>query len=416
MNLHLKQLAYFIIFLSICTIANAQDKERHDKGQMIEYKNPFWEEIDKSVKEFDAGNAKKDEKKQFKMDFSGWDLPKSLGEFKSQWHNQPLSQGSTGTCWSFSATSFLESEAKRINNLEIKLSELFTVYWQYVEKARRYVRERGNSVFAEGSQANAVTEMWKKYGCVPAEAYTGLINGRKFHGHGKMFEEMKSYLEFIKKNNVWNENEVINNIKSILNYYLGEPPTEFEYKGKKYTPNQFLTDYVKINPNDYVPVLSLMQQIFWTKTEYPVEDNWWHSSEYYNVPVEDFMNALKKAVKSGYTVVLSGDVSESGINSFQDAAVVPSYDIPSKYIDDYARQFRFSNGSTADDHGIHLVGYTEKDGEDWFLIKDSGSGAQNGKFKGYYIFHSDYIKLKILGFFVHKSAVNEIINKIDKEK
>ena len=28
-----------------------------------------------------------------------------------QWHNAPISQGNTGTCWCFSTTSFLESEA-----------------------------------------------------------------------------------------------------------------------------------------------------------------------------------------------------------------------------------------------------------------------------------------------------------------
>lgn len=390
--------------------AMAQKPTERDKGQMIEYKNPFWEEIDKSVKEFES--SKNETKKQFKMDFSNWKLPQSKEEFKYQWHNDPVSQGSTGTCWSFSATSFLETEANRINGVKVKVSEMYTVYWQYVEKARRFVSERGNSVFAEGSQANAVTEMWKQYGCVPEEAYTGLINGRKFHGHEKMYKEMNTYLKLVKENNIWNEEEVLANIKSILNYYIGVPPAEFEYQGIKYTPKDFLSKYVKLNPEDYAAILSLSQQGFGQKAEYPVEDNWWHSKEYYNIPVDQFMTALKKAVKDGYTVVLSGDVSETGMNSFYDAAVVPSYDIPSAYIDDNARQFRFSNGTTSDDHGIHLVGYTEKDGQDWYLIKDSGSGSRNGKLKGYYMFHSDYIKLKILGFFVHKSAVKEIIDSI----
>ena len=34
------------------------------------------------------------------------------------------SQGNTGTCWSYSTSSFLESEIKRINNRDIDLSEI----------------------------------------------------------------------------------------------------------------------------------------------------------------------------------------------------------------------------------------------------------------------------------------------------
>jgi len=37
-------------------------------------------------------------------------------------------------CWCFSTTSFLESEIYRLTQRKIKLSELHTVYWEYVEK------------------------------------------------------------------------------------------------------------------------------------------------------------------------------------------------------------------------------------------------------------------------------------------
>ena len=90
--------------------------------------------------------------------------------------------------------------------------------------------------------------------------------------------------------------------------------------------------------------------------------------------------------------------------------MVPTFDIPSEYIDEHARQLRFSNGATTDDHGIHLVGFMEKDGEDWFLIKDSGSGSRNGPNVGYYFYHEDYVKLKIMDYTVHKDAIEGIVN------
>ena len=89
---------------------------------------------------------------------------------------------------------------------------------------------------------------------------------------------------------------------------------------------------------------------------------------------------------------------------------MPSFDIPAEYINQNSREFRIANKTTADDHGIHIVGFFEKDGKDWYLIKDSGSGSRNGNNKGYYFYHEDYVKLKMLGFMVHKDMVKNLTN------
>jgi bleomycin hydrolase len=154
-----------------------------------------------------------------------------------------------------------------------------------------------------------------------------------------------------------------------------------------------------------------MEKPYYEKAEYEVPDNWWHNKDYFNVPLDLFMSSLKKAIRDGYTMEIFGDVSEPGIESHAKVAMIPTFDIPSEYIDESARQMRFSNGTTGDDHGIHLVGYENKNGKDWFLIKDSGSGSFNVGDKGYYFFHEDYVKLKILGFLIHKDAVKDLLVK-----
>ena len=129
------------------------------------------------------------------------------------------------------------------------------------------------------------------------------------------------------------------------------------------------------------------------------------------------MKILKKALKQGLTVALAGDVSEAGFLAREaNAALIPSFDIPSAAIDEQARQFRFSNGTTTDDHGMHVVGYKEFDGVTWFLLKDSGAGSrtggpENNKNFGYYFFHEDYVKLKMMSFLVHKSAMKDLMPK-----
>ena len=398
----------FLITAFFCTSLYSQ--ERKDKGIFVEEKDGFYKnEIMKSIKEFET--PKKEIEKEFVVDFTGMDLPKSKDEFKSYWFNDPISQGNTGTCWCFSTTSFLESEVYRLHNKKVKLSEMYTVYWKYVEKAKRFIKERGNSAFEEGSEANAVTRIWKKYGVVPEEAYTGMMPGQTFHNHKNMYGEMKSYLTNVKEENAWNEEEAIETIKSIMNHYMGEPPAKVSAEGKEYTPKEYLKNYIQLNPYDYVDILSYLQKPYYQQVEYEVPDNWWHSKDYYNVPLDVFMQALKSVIRNGYTVAIGGDVSEPGYDSWHKVAIVPSFDIPSEYIDESARQLRFTNKSTTDDHGIHLVGYLEKDGKDWYLIKDSGSGSRNTGDKGFYYYNEDYVKLKMMDFMVHKDAVKMLLQK-----
>ncbi|MCD4692959.1 MAG: C1 family peptidase [Calditrichales bacterium] len=346
-------------------------------------------------------------------DFSKIKRPQ-LKDFKTQaFHFEPIRQDTAGTCWAFSTTSFFESEIYRLHSKKIKLSESYTVYWEYIEKARRFVKEKGDSKFAQGSEANAVLERIKQYGCVPQEVYTGLINGLKKHNHDSLYDEMDDYLQFIEENNYWDEKIVLNNLKQILNKYLGEPPAGFDYQGKSYTPVSFRDEVCQLNMDDYVDFMSTLKTPFYTTGEFEVEDNWWHSDVYHNIPLDVFYKAIKNAIKNGYSLETGGDVSEPGRNRWEDIAIIVPWDLAQKDINQYSRELRIYNKTTEDDHGIHLVGYTKKDGRDWFLIKDSGSSAHYGEYKGYFFFRDDYVKLKILTFMVHKDAVKDILKKFD---
>ncbi len=403
-----------ILFVLIIFFLNnkiiSQEIHRHH-GVFIDTKSEFREEMTKTAKEFRT--LEKEPKLHFKMDYEGLDLPNDPKVFTSYWHNDPVSQGITGTCWCFSSTSFFESEIYRVTNKKLKLSIMHTVYWETVEKARRYVSERGDSHFSQGSLPNATLRIWEKYGVVPNDIYSGLKKGQQFHDHGQMWKEMNTYLEHIKAISNWNEAVVLSTIKSILNHYLGVPPTNFKVNGKKMTPHTYHEKVVKIDIDDYVDILSLMEVPYYSIDEYIVPDNWWHNSDYYNVPLDNFTSALKNAVKMGYTVGIGGDVSEAGISAHDEVAMIPSFDIPSEHIEENARQFRFSNRSTTDDHGIHVVGYQDRDDGTWFLIKDSGSGGHTGSHPGYYFYHEDYIKLKMMNFIVHKDAVKDLLRNFD---
>jgi bleomycin hydrolase len=403
-------LQVFVVSCLIVVFVTAQD--RRDKAVFVQPKNEFYDSIRIALDKFFQKPVQ--HRTSLRLDFSAIQAPTSTNEFTTLWHTKPVSQAISGMCWCYSTTSFLESEIKRLSKREIKLSELFTVYWEYVEKARGFVESRGTTEFGQGSQGNAVFRSWMKRGIVPAEAYTGLLNGQPFHDHDKMFDEMRTYLFSLKTSSAWDANEAERTVRAIMDHYIGAPPETIIVNGRSMTPVEYAKNVVRLNLDDYVLLCSFMHKPYDTMVEYPVPDNWWHSAEYFNIPLDEYMRALKRAVREGYTMAIWGDVSEPGLEGHAGLAVVPSFDIPSSFIDEHARQFRFSNGTTSDDHGIHLVGFTEMDGKDWYLIKDSGAGSRNNSHPGYYFYHEDYVKLKMLGFMVHRSAIPDIAARMPK--
>ncbi len=387
----------------------ARDKKLKDEAQA---------KTDAIVKEQEAKKEKeRDGQKALRFNMKDIRHPSSPGDFKVQaWHFPPVPQYLTGTCWAFSAVSYYESEIKRLTGKEIKLSEMWTVYWEYIEKTKGYIATRGNSVFDEGSESEAVPRVWKTYGVVPESAYAGVLGKDGRHDHAPMIDEMKAYLAYCKASNYWDEAQIIAAIKGIMNKTMGEPPTEAKWDGKTYAPKDFLLDVCGLKMDDYVPFISTLAAPFWTTAELKAEDNWWHDDQYHNVPLDVFYGIIVKAVKAGSSLAIGGDVSEPGYNGYEKIAVVPDFDIPPKLIGQSAREMRIESGSTADDHGIHLVGWTQVDGQDWFLVKDSARAARKAPPEGYLFYRGDYVRLKMLSFTVHKSFVRDVLEKFPAGK
>jgi bleomycin hydrolase len=248
----------------------------------------------------------------------------------------------------------------------------------------------------------------EQYGVVRASDYAGLPSGRAAHDHGPLFREFKSYLEALKSREDWNEAKAIDGVRAILDRHIGRPPEKITVDGTAVTPKEYLSKILGLIPSDYVAFISFMSVPFYSKDEYKVPDNWWHSRDYHNLPLFQFKLTLLRTLRRGYTAVLAMDYSEPGYNSENGVALVPTFDIPRNFIDQSSREYRFDAGTTADDHTVHCVGY--KEGADiWFLVKDSWENAYVSAHKGYYFYRDDYIALKCLMFMVHKDAVKEIL-------
>lgn len=329
-----------------------------------------------------------------------------------------ISQGITGTCWSFSSTSFLESEIIRIKGEAIDLSEMFTVRNTYPKKAANYVMRQGKAQFSEGGLAHDVINSVEEYGLVPQEAYSGLWGSRSKHDHAELVAVLSSMLETYVKNPgrslspKWRSS-----IESVLDRYLGKKPESFEYNGKEYTPMSFL-EMTGIQPGDYVNLTSFTHEPFYEEFILNIPDNWSNGS-FHNLPLDELMGVIDHALSNGYTIELDCDVSERTFSSKEGVAVIPlnkdnnkkalkaSY--PEKDIDQAYRQQEFESYATTDDHLMHITGtLTDQNGTLYYKVKNSwGSDPGRNANGGYVYFSESYMRLKMISITLHKDAVPE---------
>ncbi len=316
---------------------------------------------------------------------------------------KPKDQARAGTCWSFATVSFIETEVLRNTGKEFDLSENFTVYYAYINKAIIYVRKQGKHNFAQGGQAHDVFDVIKKYGIVPDEAYP-----YKNKNHTKLETDLKYFLDSIVKLDTlprfW-----LDDYKKILDNSLGVPPTNFEYEGQKYTPKTFLLDVLKFNTDDYIEITSFSHQEFNTQFVLEVADNW-SLDLYYNVTISDLMAIIDNALKNNYSVAWDGDVSETGFNTetgFADLKGENGQKIK-VMVPQALRQMMFDQLQTTDDHLMHCIGlFTDEKEQKYYLIKNSWGSYP--PFDGYLYMSEDFVMYKTIAIMVHKQAIPQKI-------
>ncbi len=331
-------------------------------------------------------------------------------------------QASSGTCWSYATTSFIESEMLRMGKTPVDLSELFTVRQVYLDKAERYVRLHGHLNFAQGGALPDIIYVLKKYGAVPDTVYKGLNYGEEKNKHGEVESVLKGMLDAVIKNpngrlsTAWKPA-----FTSALDAYLGAFPETFTYEGKTYTPREFADKVVGVNPDEYVQITSFTHEEEYDEIFIDVPDNWaWGTS--YNLPLDEMMDNLNHALDNGYTVSWATDVSEKGFSVRNGLGIVPAqpfdkmtreerraiFESPVEELDitPEIRQAAYDNYETTDDHGMHIVGRSvDQNGTKYYLVKNSWGDIKNPYKDGYIYCSEAYVRYKTISFLMHEDAL-----------
>ena len=345
-------------------------------------------------------------------------------------------QNRSGTCWCYSALSFIESEILRTKGIETDLSEMFVVGKSYHDRAVKYVRLDGHLNFAAGSSFGDVLHVIDDYGIVPQEAYSGFNYGTPMPEQNELDAVLKGYVDGARKNpngkltTAW-----VNGFDGILNAYFGEVPETFTVNGVEYTAESY-RDFLGINYDDYVNITSFTHHPFYEPFVIEVCDNWrWDSA--YNLPMDEMMEVMFNAINNGYTIAWGSDVSEKGFTR-TGLATMPEEkktaaagsdqerwvgkateekkeevkaELPTEiFATQEMRQDGYDRKTTTDDHGMHIYGLAkDQNGTKYFMVKNSW--GETGKYKGVWYASDAFVRYKTMNIVVHKDALPKDIKK-----
>ena len=317
------------------------------------------------------------------------------------------SQQNTGTCWSFSSTSFLEAEIIRKTGTTVDLSEMYTVRNIYLDKAENYVMRQGKAQFGEGGLNHDVMNSALKYGLTTQAEYLGKIETNGKYDHSQMVTELE---EIVKKVVALTPKGYPNwksDYNTVLDKYMGK------IEGvKTITPEILNRDY-KLNLNDYITITSFKHQPYYTKFILNIPDNF-SNGYFYNITLDEFTQNIDNAIDKGYTVALDSDVSETTFSAKTGIAVIPQNETdvtailteikPEKVITPEYRQAEFENYNTMDDHLMHIVGKAkDQKGNIYYKVKNSW-GTTSGR-DGFIYMSVAYMRLKAISVLLHKDAL-----------
>jgi len=319
-------------------------------------------------------------------------------------------QAATGTCWSFSTVSLIESQSMKAGWGEFDLSEMFIVRNIYMEKARNYMLRQGTAQFGEGGMGHDVIRAIDRYGAVPEGVYPGLPLGKKYHDHSKLEHKLKSYLDSLLGVRPLPP-DWMRGFQSILDDHLGKPPETFTYRERQYTPLLFAREVLHFSADDYVNITSFTHHPFYTSFVVEVPDNF-SNGIYYNIPLDEMIRLAANAVEQGLSVMWDTDVTNKNFRprdgyamQWKDLKPKVSAEDEEMTFDQNIRQQLFENLTTQDDHLMHLVGLEKSaSGKRFFLVKNSY--GETGPFKGLIHVSETYFAINTISLVIPKAAID----------
>ena len=351
-------------------------------------------------------------------------------------------QKQSGRCWLFTGLNVLRAAAISQHDLEkFQFSQSYNFFYDQLEKANLFLQaiidtkdlpldDRKvdwllSNPISDGGTWTGVANLVMKYGVVPAEVMPESFIA---NSTSQMATQLKTILrqDALKLREAKCPKcagklkvEMLSEIYRILCLAYGEPPVEFEWKGKTYTPQEFYAEFVGFDlNNNYVMLMNdpsreynKLYEIQYDRHLYD-GDNWL----YLNLPVDRIKEMAIASIKDGNAMYFSCDVGKF-LDRKKGVADLANFDYESLLGVDFTmdKKQRIQTHASGSSHAMTLIAVDIKDGKPVKWMVENSWGETAG-YKGNIIMTDEWFDEYMFRLVVEKKYLPaDLLSLLDQE-
>ncbi|MBO4469618.1 MAG: C1 family peptidase [Bacteroidales bacterium] len=313
-------------------------------------------------------------------------------------------QKQSGRCWLFTGLNVLRAAAITKHDLgKFQFSQSYCFFYDQLEKSNLFLQAIIDSKnlpledrqvdwllsnpISDGGTFTGVANLVMKYGVVPADVMPESFIA---NSTSQMAAQLRNLLrqDALKLREAKNAKEaqslkfgMLGEIYRLLCLSYGEPPLEFEWKGKTYTPQQFYQEMVGFDLNhDYVMLMNDPSREYYKLYEIEYDrhvydgDNWL----YLNLPIDRIKEMAIASIKDDNAMYFSCDVGKF-LDRKRGVADLANFDYESllgvKFTMD--KKQRIQTHASGSSHAMTLIAVDLKDGKPvkWMVENSWGESS-----------------------------------------
>lgn len=358
-------------------------------------------------------------------------------------------QKKSGRCWLFTGLNVLRAAAIEKHDLgDFQFSQSYCFFWDQLEKANLFLqavidtREKSfddrevDWLFAhpisDGGTFTGVANLVMKYGVVPSYV---MPESRIANSTSQLATQLATILrqdglklretpagvkakkvpEYLQQQKV----EMLKEVYHILALAYGVPPTEFEWKGRMYTPAGFYQEMVGYDlNNNYVMLMNDPSREYGKVYEIQYDRHLYDGQNwlYVNLPIERIKEMAIASIQGGDAMYFSCDVGKY-LDRVRGLADLKNFDYESilgvKYtMDKKQRVMTHASGSS---HAMTLIAVDIKDGITTKWMVENSWGKDTG-YNGYLIMTDEWFNEYMFRLVVERRYVPADVQEMLKQK
>ena len=358
-------------------------------------------------------------------------------------------QKSSGRCWLFTGLNVLRAAAAKEHNLgDFRFSQNYNFFYDQLEKANLFLqavidtRDKSfddrevdwlfNNPISDGGTFTGVANLVMKYGAVPANVMPETLSA---NSTSAMASQLKTLLRRdglkLRENPAgvapkdvpaWlqaQKTEMLKDVYHVLALCLGVPPSEFEWKGKTYTPQSFYRELLGYDlENNYVMLMNDPSREYGKVYEIQYDRHMYDGQNwlYVNLPIERIKEMAIASIKANKAMYFSCDVGKF-LDRAKGVADLANYDYESLLgvnlsMDKRQRIMTHASGSS---HAMTLIAVDLKNGQPQKWMVENSWGAASG-YKGNIIMTDEWFNEYMFRLVVEKQFVPADVMKMLDQK